>query len=102
MMIRRVPRAISGWSGTVSGAGRMPEVDMTSFLVIHDISQFAQCPDNIPAGKDGEFVRHMSTATNISFCTRPLIQGNAIPGECAEMQFDGFGNVFLRICLSLS
>ena len=68
MIIRRVPRAIFRVVGYGQRApDRMPDVDMTSFLVIYDISEFPQCPDNIPAGKDGEFVRHMSTATNVSF-----------------------------------
>ncbi len=45
---------------------RMPEVDMTSFLVINRIAYFTEGFYNILPGKDGEFIRHMSMATKVS------------------------------------
>ena len=62
---------------------RMPEVDMTSFLVIHDISEFAQCPDNVTAGEGWEVCPSYVNGDKCLFCTRPLIQGDAVAGERA-------------------
>jgi len=34
--------------------------------------------------------------------TRTMIEGNTIAGECAEVQFDCFGDIFLCLFLGLS
>lgn len=46
---------------------RMPEMNVTSFLVIDCVAEFSEGFHNIFTGKDGKFVRHMSTATKVSF-----------------------------------
>jgi hypothetical protein len=45
----------------------MPQVDMTSFLIIDRLAQFAESFYDFLPGKNGEFVRHISTATKVSF-----------------------------------
>jgi len=46
---------------------RMPEMNMTSFLVIDRVAAFSKGFHNIFTGNEGKFVRHMSTATKVSF-----------------------------------
>ncbi len=45
----------------------MPEVDMTTFLINNRLAYFTEGIYDILSGKDGEFIRHMSTATKVSF-----------------------------------
>ncbi len=45
----------------------MPKMNMTSFLVADRIAQFTEGFYYFLTGQDGEFVRHMSTATKVSF-----------------------------------
>lgn len=46
---------------------RVSQVDMTAFLIINGIPQFAERFHHVLAGKDGEFVGHISIATKVSF-----------------------------------
>jgi hypothetical protein len=47
--------------------GRMSQVDMTPFLIMDRITSLAERFYYVLAGKNGKLVRHISTATKVSF-----------------------------------
>ncbi len=77
-------------------------VDMTTFLVIDRVARFADCFYYFLTGKGGDVCPSYLNGDKGFFHTLAIVVRDTITGKCAQVQFDGFGNIFLRLIFSFS